>query len=112
MQAAQWRDKEQQGLTTQAQAGKNFVYLRGPRSRLYFGGYMALFTVAFVGSTFQLVQYARVSPCAVRSKDEANKTGQSQEGWRVGVSSVACKHIRYRIAVHLGRSTDRLSRMS
>ncbi|RSH84066.1 hypothetical protein EHS25_005311 [Saitozyma podzolica] len=46
-------------IAMQAEQGKNFVYLRGPRSKLYFTAYMALFTAALVGTNVQLIQYAR-----------------------------------------------------
>ncbi|WWD22608.1 hypothetical protein CI109_107101 [Kwoniella shandongensis] len=46
-------------IALQSQAGKEFVYLRGPRQKLWFRAYMTLFTVSFVGANFQLLQYVR-----------------------------------------------------
>ncbi|RXK37385.1 hypothetical protein M231_05372 [Tremella mesenterica] len=45
-------------IAMQSLAGKTPVYLRAPRSKLYFNAYMVLFTVSFVGSTVQLVNYS------------------------------------------------------
>ncbi|WOO84542.1 Cobalt/magnesium transport protein CorA [Vanrija pseudolonga] len=45
----------------QSRAGKELVYLRKPRSRVYFAAYLGLLGVSVGGSVFQLIQYARVN---------------------------------------------------
>ncbi|KAL1407221.1 hypothetical protein Q8F55_006638 [Vanrija albida] len=43
----------------QSRAGKELVYLRKPRSKVYFAAYLGLLGVSVGGSVFQLIQYAR-----------------------------------------------------